>query len=108
MALGAQLGQRLDPGQQGGSLGTQPARYGDGLSFYALQFEPNRTPKLTRPVGGPGACNLDEAAAAGQQLVDAVEQWLEVAKGGWAPSAVVSSGRLMSGVEHLGERAGDE
>jgi branched-chain amino acid transport system permease protein len=27
----------------GGSLGTQPARYGDGLSFYALQFEPNRT-----------------------------------------------------------------
>ncbi len=26
----------------GGSLGTQPARYGDGLSLYALQFEPNR------------------------------------------------------------------
>ncbi len=26
----------------GGSLGTQPARYGDGISLYALQFEPNR------------------------------------------------------------------
>ena len=26
----------------GGSLGTQPARYGDGLSLYAFQFEPNR------------------------------------------------------------------
>jgi len=26
----------------GGSLGTQPARYGDGLSLYALQFEPDR------------------------------------------------------------------
>lgn len=26
----------------GGSLGTQPVRYGDGLSFYAFQFEPNR------------------------------------------------------------------
>jgi branched-chain amino acid transport system permease protein len=26
----------------GGSLGTQPARYNDGLSFYAMQFEPNR------------------------------------------------------------------
>jgi branched-chain amino acid transport system permease protein len=26
----------------GGSLGTQPRRYGDGLSFYALQFEPDR------------------------------------------------------------------
>ena len=27
----------------GGSLGTQPARAGDGISLYALQFEPNRT-----------------------------------------------------------------
>lgn len=26
----------------GGSLGTQPKRYGDGLSAYALQFEPDR------------------------------------------------------------------
>ncbi len=26
----------------GGSLGTQPARYGDGISFYAVQFEPDR------------------------------------------------------------------
>lgn len=26
----------------GGSLGTQPARYGDGLSLYAMQFEPDR------------------------------------------------------------------
>ncbi len=26
----------------GGSLGTQPTRYGDGLSLYAFQFEPNR------------------------------------------------------------------
>ena len=26
----------------GGSLGTQPRRYGDGLSFYAMQFEPDR------------------------------------------------------------------
>jgi branched-chain amino acid transport system permease protein len=26
----------------GGSLGTQPQRFGDGLSLYALQFEPNR------------------------------------------------------------------
>ncbi|MDX2155899.1 MAG: branched-chain amino acid ABC transporter permease [Hyphomicrobiaceae bacterium] len=26
----------------GGSLGTQPKRYGDGLSFYAVQFEPDR------------------------------------------------------------------
>ncbi len=26
----------------GGSLGTQPARYADGISLYALQFEPNR------------------------------------------------------------------
>ncbi|HWV81613.1 MAG TPA: branched-chain amino acid ABC transporter permease [Hyphomicrobiaceae bacterium] len=26
----------------GGSLGTQPARHGDGLSFFAFQFEPNR------------------------------------------------------------------
>jgi branched-chain amino acid transport system permease protein len=26
----------------GGSLGTQPQRYGDGISLYALQFEPDR------------------------------------------------------------------
>jgi branched-chain amino acid transport system permease protein len=26
----------------GGSLGTQPARYGDGISLYAIQFEPDR------------------------------------------------------------------
>ena len=26
----------------GGSLGTQPARYGDGISIYAVQFEPDR------------------------------------------------------------------
>ncbi len=26
----------------GGSLGTQPARYGDGISLYAMQFEPDR------------------------------------------------------------------
>jgi branched-chain amino acid transport system permease protein len=26
----------------GGSLGTQPRRYGDGVSLYALQFEPDR------------------------------------------------------------------
>jgi len=26
----------------GGSLGTQPARYGDGIWLYAVQFEPNR------------------------------------------------------------------
>ena len=26
----------------GGSLGTQPKRYGDGLSLYAIQFEPDR------------------------------------------------------------------
>ena len=26
----------------GGSLGTQPRRYGDGLSLYAMQFEPDR------------------------------------------------------------------
>lgn len=26
----------------GGSLGTQPARYGEGLSLYAMQFEPDR------------------------------------------------------------------
>jgi branched-chain amino acid transport system permease protein len=26
----------------GGSLGTQPRRYGDGLSLYAVQFEPDR------------------------------------------------------------------
>jgi branched-chain amino acid transport system permease protein len=26
----------------GGSLGTQPRRYGDGISLYALQFEPDR------------------------------------------------------------------
>jgi branched-chain amino acid transport system permease protein len=26
----------------GGSLGTQPKRYGDGISLYALQFEPDR------------------------------------------------------------------
>ncbi len=26
----------------GGSLGTQPARYGNGLSLYAVQFEPDR------------------------------------------------------------------
>jgi branched-chain amino acid transport system permease protein len=26
----------------GGSLGTQPQRYGDGLSLYAIQFEPDR------------------------------------------------------------------
>lgn len=26
----------------GGSLGTQPMRYGDGISLYALQFEPDR------------------------------------------------------------------
>ncbi|MBL8703027.1 MAG: branched-chain amino acid ABC transporter permease [Alphaproteobacteria bacterium] len=27
----------------GGSLGTQPKRYGDGISLYAVQFEPDRT-----------------------------------------------------------------
>lgn len=26
----------------GGSLGTQPTRYGDGISLYAIQFEPDR------------------------------------------------------------------
>src|ERR1700742_3078198 len=26
----------------GGSLGTQPARYGNGISLYAIQFEPDR------------------------------------------------------------------
>lgn len=26
----------------GGSLGTQPTRYGDGISLYAMQFEPDR------------------------------------------------------------------
>ena len=26
----------------GGSLGTQPKRYGDGISLYAIQFEPDR------------------------------------------------------------------
>ncbi|MEZ5850519.1 MAG: branched-chain amino acid ABC transporter permease [Hyphomicrobiaceae bacterium] len=26
----------------GGSLGTQPKRYGEGISFYAVQFEPDR------------------------------------------------------------------
>src|SRR5690606_11100973 len=26
----------------GGSLGTQPVRYGDGLSLYAMQFETDR------------------------------------------------------------------
>lgn len=29
-------------GYTGGSLGTQPERYGDGLSLYAVQFETNR------------------------------------------------------------------
>jgi branched-chain amino acid transport system permease protein len=29
-------------GWTGGSLGTQPKRYGDGLSLYAMQFEPDR------------------------------------------------------------------
>lgn len=31
------------------------------------------------------------------------EQWLAVARGGWAPSAVVEDGELKSGVEHMGE-----
>ncbi|MBN9469357.1 MAG: branched-chain amino acid ABC transporter permease [Bosea sp.] len=29
-------------GVTGGSLGTQPTRHGDGVSLYAVQFEPNR------------------------------------------------------------------
>ena len=32
----------------GGSLGTQPQRYGDGISLYALQFEPDRMLVLLR------------------------------------------------------------
>ena len=35
------------------------------------------------------------------------EAWLKVARGGWAPSAVVSGGRFMSGVEFEGQREGD-
>jgi hypothetical protein len=31
------------------------------------------------------------------------EQWLKVCKGGWAPSAIMSNGKIMSGVEALSE-----
>lgn len=31
------------------------------------------------------------------------EQWLPMCRGGWAPSMVMSGGRLMSGVEFMGE-----
>lgn len=35
------------------------------------------------------------------------EAWLRVARGGWAPSAVLHNGRMVSGVEHMHEAEGE-
>lgn len=44
----------------------------------------------------------DNNASAFGSRTATYEQWLAVCRGGWAPSAVVQGGRLMSGVEFAG------
>ena len=47
----------------------------------------------------------DTGASAFGDMGASYEQWLAVARGGWAPSAVVDSKGLRSGVEAMGDRA---
>lgn len=45
----------------------------------------------------------DTGASSFGSMTATYEQWLSVARGGWAPSAVVTDGVLMSGVEAMGD-----
>lgn len=46
---------------------------------------------------------VDNKASALARGTATYEQWLNVARGGWAPSAVIADGRMMSGVEAMAE-----
>lgn len=50
--------------------------------------------ELARWLADNGASSFGDSTAT-------YEQWLAVAKGGWAPSMVIENGRMMSGVEAL-------
>lgn len=50
---------------------------------------------LARWLADNGASSFGDATAT-------YEQWLGIAKGGWAPSMVIENGRMMSGVEAMG------
>jgi hypothetical protein len=45
----------------------------------------------------------DTGASSFADMTATYEQWLSVARGGWAPSAVTVGGRIMSGVEALSD-----
>jgi len=51
--------------------------------------------ELARWLADTGASSFGHSTAT-------YEQWLPICKGGWAPSAVVSGGVMMSGVEFMG------
>ena len=46
----------------------------------------------------------DNGASSFGSITATYEQWLGICKGGWAPSAVMDSSGLRSGVEDLGEK----
>lgn len=45
----------------------------------------------------------DNGASAFADMTASYEQWLAVARGGWAPSCVVDAGGMRSGVEAVGD-----
>ena len=45
----------------------------------------------------------DNNASSFANMSATYEQWLSVAKGGWAPSMVISDGKMMSGVEAMSD-----
>ena len=55
--------------------------------------------KLARYLADDGASAFGEATAT-------YEQWLAMAKQGWAPSAIIGSKGLVSGVEAMSDRTG--
>lgn len=46
----------------------------------------------------------DNKASAFGGMTASYEHWLNVARGGWAPSMVISGGRMMSGVEAMADK----
>ena len=49
----------------------------------------------------------DTGASSFAEMTATYEQWLAVARGGWAPSAVISGGVMRSGVEAMGDKSHD-
>lgn len=49
----------------------------------------------------------DNGASSFGSMTASYEQWLSVARGGWAPSMVIDSGHMMSGVEAMARPEGD-